>query len=352
MPYLTTFNLVRNKSSKLRVPSCLCYLLSSANLPDFQTRRKKPRISPNHWRTLAGFVRSLKVHAIYPVNDNYCLGVTGFMMKIPETVLDGISSRVKGQMGGMRGDQACLAAADPPLASRLTHPVCVACAYVQVWTRITCLAGLFFFLTGPAIPQFQQTDKEALGNLPCPLTQPEDYMLLGLTRVLGARTQIPTLAQQALQQLSHLPSPKTVIFNLNCSSLEQRSHASSAGRWESLRMISHMLLLYYFRGGWRWESIIPMDHIIFVRFAKYMRVREIVILSKVCPFFGIRVSWENICFGSDINLMLHLCSVMFFQPAHTPKKTLGKFFEQVLYWVNVFATLNSLILYIWYLQHV
>lgn len=170
------------------------------------------------------------------------------MMKIPETVLDGISSRVKGQMGGMRGDQACLAAADPPLASRLTHPVCVACVYVQVWTRITCLAGLFFFLTGPAILQFQQTDKEALGNLPCPLPQPEDYMLLGLTRVLGARTQIPTLAQQALQQLSHLPSPKTVIFNLNCSSLEQRSHASSAGRWESLRKISHMYYSIIFVG--------------------------------------------------------------------------------------------------------
>lgn len=144
MPYLTTFDLVRNKTSKLIVPRCLWYL-PSANLPDFQTRRKKPRISQNHWRIPAGFVRSLKVHAIFPVNDNYCLGVTGFMMKIPETVLDGISSRVKGQMGGMRGDQACLTAADPPLAGRLTHPVCVACVHVQVWTRITCLTSLFFF---------------------------------------------------------------------------------------------------------------------------------------------------------------------------------------------------------------
>lgn len=95
--------------------------------------------------------------------------------------------------------------------------------------------------------------------------------------------------------------------------------------WESPLKVSHMLVLYYFCVGRRWESIIPMDHIIFVRFARYMRVREIVILSKVCPFFGIRGSWENICFGSDINWMLHLCSVMFFQPAHIPKKTLGKF---------------------------
>lgn len=130
-----------------------------------------------------------------------------------------------------------------------TSGMCCMCVCASVDTDHLPRGPFFFFLTGPAIPQFQQTDKEALGNLPCPLTQPEDYMLLGLTRVLGARTQIPTLAQQALQQLSHLPSPKTVIFNLNCSSLDQRSHASSAGRWESLRKISHMLLLYYFCGG-------------------------------------------------------------------------------------------------------
>ena len=74
-----------------------------------------------------------------------------------------------------------------------------------------------------------------------------------------------------------------------------------------LLWVTMRLVLYYFCVGRRWESIIPMDHIIFVRFARYMRVREIVILSKVCPFFGIRGSWENICFGSDINWMLHLC---------------------------------------------
>lgn len=69
------------------------------------------------------------------------------MMKIPETVLDGISSRVKGQMGGMRGDQACLAAADPPLASRLTHPVCVAsvCVCASVATDHLPHGPFFFF---------------------------------------------------------------------------------------------------------------------------------------------------------------------------------------------------------------
>lgn len=155
------------------------------------------------------------------------------MMKIPETVLGGISSGVKEQVGGMGGDQACLTAGNRPLAGRWTHPVCAACVYVQVQTRITSLIGFFFGGGGEQDQQFSNSSKltrklEGTFRVHSPTKGLHVAMLDVLHGYWMPELRSPSLPSKR----SNLPSPKTVIFNLNCSSLDyyaQISKLASSG---------------------------------------------------------------------------------------------------------------------------
>lgn len=100
---------------------------------------------------------------------------------------------------------------------------------------LTSLTGLF--LGGGQGQQFSNSSKLTRKLMGTFLVHSPNWRIMRCyawcsTQVLGARTQIPMVAQQAPQQVSHLPSPKTVIFNLICSSLDyyaQISKLASSG---------------------------------------------------------------------------------------------------------------------------